>query len=120
MKLSIILSTLFLMLIAAQPSYASMGSGDDRETSTMVSASLKRMIDKHMVFPVFQPEEMHGTVEISFKIDDEGKVKILNVQSSNPDLVDYVVKKLKKIQLDKQDENIGKTVKYRFVFKKQA
>jgi hypothetical protein len=84
------------------------------------SSNLKKLVDKHMVYPVFQKENMEGTVEVSFRINKEGKLNILNIKASNPELVDYVVKKLKKIQLDQNDESIGQTIKYRFVFKKQA
>lgn len=78
------------------------------------------MVDKHVVFPIFQDQNMEGTVEVSFKINTEGQVNILNIKSSNPDLIDYVVKKLKKIKLEKSDDSVGQTIKYRFVFKKQA
>ena len=64
--------------------------------------------------------ELEGTVEVAFKIDAQGKVNILNINASNPKLIDYVVKKLSKIQLDQGDSQSGKVIKYRFVFKKQA
>lgn len=64
--------------------------------------------------------ELEGTVEVAFKIDAQGKVNILNINASNPKLIDYVVKKLSKIQLDQGESQSGKVIKYRFVFKKQA
>ena len=81
---------------------------------------LKRQINRHMYYPIFAQQEMHGTVEVSFTINEEGTVKVLNIQSTNPDLVDYVLQKLKKIKLSEDDESVGKTIKYRFVFKKQV
>lgn len=65
-------------------------------------------------------KELEGTVEVSFKIDATGKVEILNIHATNPQLADYVIKKLKKIQLEKGDPQIGQVIKYRFVFKKQT
>jgi outer membrane biosynthesis protein TonB len=65
-------------------------------------------------------KELEGTVEVSFKIDGAGKVEILNINATSPQLADYVIKKLKKIQLEKGDPQIGQVIKYRFVFKKQA
>jgi hypothetical protein len=65
-------------------------------------------------------KNLDGVVEVSFKIDGSGKVQILNIVSTSPQLSDYVIKKLDKIQLDQNNTQIGKVIKYRFVFKKQA
>ncbi len=68
-----------------------------------------------------QPEpNLDGVVEVSFKIDHLGKVQILHINSSSPQLSEYVIKKLGKIQLEQGNSQIGKVIKYRFVFKKQA
>ena len=53
-------------------------------------------------------------------INTEGKVQILKINASSPSLVDYVVKKLNKIQLTDSGSQAGQVIKYRFVFKKQA
>lgn len=63
---------------------------------------------------------MDGVVEVSFKIDSEGKVQIINMNSTSPQLAEYVIKKLSKIQLQQGDSQVGKIIRYRFVFKKQA
>ena len=63
---------------------------------------------------------LEGTVEVSFRIDDKGRVEILTIAASSPQLADYVIKKLNRIQLEKGDPQIGQVIKYRFVFKKQA
>lgn len=71
--------------------------------------------------PIEQNEqELEGTVEVSFRIDMGGKVEILKINASSPQLADYVIKKLSKIQLEKGDPQIGQVIKYRFVFKKQV
>jgi hypothetical protein len=64
--------------------------------------------------------EMEGTVEVSFKIDGTGRVKILEMNATSQALADYVIKKLSKIQLSEEDYADGQVIKYRFVFKKQA
>jgi len=93
--------------------------GKDSDVPTEYSA-LRKKIDRHVIFPVFQQQNMQGTVDVSFQIDNDGNLKIIQINSSNPELIDYVLSKLKKIQLDKEDSSIGQTIKYRFVFKKQA
>jgi hypothetical protein len=65
-------------------------------------------------------KQLDGTVEVSFKIDGSGKVQIVNMNATNPQLADYVIKKLSKIQLDRTSGPEGKIITYRFVFKKQA
>lgn len=67
-----------------------------------------------------QEPNLDGVVEVSFKIDQLGKVQILNINSTSPQLSEYVIKKLAKIQLEEGNSQIGKVIKYRFVFKKQA
>lgn len=65
-------------------------------------------------------KDLEGTVEVSFKIDASGRVEVLSINATSPQLADYVINKLKKIKLDKGDPQIGQVVKYRFVFKKQV
>lgn len=67
-----------------------------------------------------QQPNMDGVVEVSFKIDGEGKAEILQINASSPKLADYVIQKLAKIQLEQTNDQTGKVIKYRFVFKKQA
>lgn len=67
-----------------------------------------------------QDPNLDGVVEVSFKIDNSGKVQIININSTSTQLAEYVMKKLSKIQLHKNDSPIGKIIHYRFVFKKQA
>jgi hypothetical protein len=70
---------------------------------------------------IADPEpNLDGVVEVSFRLDNLGKVQILNINSTSPQLSDYVIKKLSKIQLASSNSEIGKIIKYRFVFKKQA
>ncbi len=61
-----------------------------------------------------------GVVEVSFRIDAQGKLQIITIDATNPQLADYVLKKLGKVQISQSDAQIGKVVKYSFVFKKQA
>jgi hypothetical protein len=70
--------------------------------------------------PREQEPNLDGVVEVSFRLDNQGKVQILNINSTSPQLSDYVIKKLNKIQLDNTNPELGKIIKYRFVFKKQT
>lgn len=65
-------------------------------------------------------QALQGEVEVSFKIGLDGKANILDIQSENPNLVEYVKTKLNKIQLQKDDINLDEVITYRFIFKKEA
>ena len=67
-----------------------------------------------------QQPNMDGLVEVSFKIDASGKIQIVHINSTSPQLTEYVVNKLSKIKLSNETAPDGKVITYRFVFKKQA
>lgn len=91
------------------------------KSKTTFERYVRKAVDRVMIFPSSAAgQEMQGTVEVSFTIDDSGKVKILNIESSSAELMDYVVKKLKKIRLDHTGDNNGQAIRYKFVFKQQT
>ena len=67
-----------------------------------------------------QQPNLDGLVEVSFKIDAAGKIQIVHINSTSPQLTEYVVNKLSKIKLSNETAPDGKVITYRFVFKKQA
>ncbi|MBL0315531.1 MAG: hypothetical protein IPP69_07010 [Flavobacteriales bacterium] len=85
---------------------------------SVVQEKNRKVIEKNI--PGEQEPNLDGVVEVSFKIDQLGKVQILNINSTSPQLSEYVIKKLSKIQLSEGNTQVGKVIKYRFVFKKQA
>lgn len=101
-------------------SFNSQASTPDGLDSTSVITEVKKAINKVMIYPVFQKQKMQGTVEVSFKIDQQGKVDIVHIESSNPELIEYVVKKLNQIKLKEGQGYNGQTIRYKFVFKKEA
>lgn len=81
---------------------------------------VKKAIYRTIIYPVQEQRTAEGTVEVSFKIDDSGKVRVLSIESTSPDLMKYVLNKLEKIRLDSLEQNDGQTIRYRFVFKPQV
>ena len=63
---------------------------------------------------------IEGTVEVSFKIREDGTLNIVNVNANNPELIQYVITKLKNVRLDPAYRDIGRVIKYRFQFNKEA
>lgn len=66
------------------------------------------------------PDRLKGIVEVSFRIDTEGKVDILEIKSNNPELIKYVAARLERIRLNPDEYQPGKTINYRFSFGLQA
>ncbi|NQX91375.1 MAG: energy transducer TonB [Flavobacteriales bacterium] len=101
-------------------SFAAFAADGVSDAPSSPKKEISKAINKVMTYPILQNQKMQGTVEVSFKIDDDGKVDILQIESSNPDLIDYVVQKLKKIKLKEGKDYNGQTIRYKFVFKKEA
>ncbi len=66
-----------------------------------------------------QEDNLVGTVEVSFKITEEGKADIISLKSDNPALIVYIKTKLNKIRLEKDDFNIDEVITYKLVFGEQ-
>lgn len=90
-------------------------NGDPQKDQKTQTVGDSTQVD--VTFPVTQ---FQGTVEVSFKIEKDGTINIVNINANNPELIEYVIAKLGKIQLDPAYRDIGKTIKYRFKFKKEA
>lgn len=117
-----VLTFLLSAVMVLQGSAANTGVEPTTDKSeTTFERYVRKAVDRVMIFPsAAAGQEMQGTVEVSFKIDNSGKVKILSIESSNTELMDYVVKKLKKIRLDNTGDNDGQAIRYKFVFKQQT
>lgn len=83
-------------------------------------SSLPTLAQSNKVVQDESIKDLEGTVEVSFKIDMNGKLDIVSINATDPKLGEYVINKLKKIKLEKGDPQIGQVIKYRFVFKKQV
>ena len=106
--MSMILRLMFTLMIIVAASVATIAAA--------------RLDSVRIVEQKKEPDQpnMDGLVEVSFKIDAAGKIQIVHINSTSPQLTEYVVKKLSRIKLDDNTGSNGKVITYRFVFKKQA
>lgn len=77
--------------------------------------------DSATVAPI-QPQTnipTQGVIEVSFKIDKNGEVEVTSINSDNPELIGYIMDRLKKIKLDPAIYHTGQVIKYKFDFNKQ-
>ncbi len=75
---SIILSLLFLLGIQLSSFGSNFENTSNPDEGIKAESTLKKLVDKHVIYPIFQNENMEGTAEVSFKINTEGQVNILN------------------------------------------
>jgi len=74
---------------------------------------------KSMIQKTSQEDNLVGTVEVSFKITEEGKADIISLKSDNPALIKYIKTKLNKTRREKDDFNIDEVITYKLVFGEQ-
>lgn len=87
----------------------------------MLKKELNRELSKNMVFPYLERDvEMYGTVITTFVVDREGKLEVLDIKSTNPNLIDHVRRKLAKVDLKDNNDGIWRKTTVRFVFKKEV
>jgi hypothetical protein len=96
----------------------------EREAATADRSQLERALDKqlskHLSFPLMERANMNGVVTVAFAIDTEGRVQVLDCQSSNKDLKAYVLRKLAKVDVGNNPGGVWKTTYLRLVFKPEA
>ena len=96
-------------------------SGKSAAKVEMLKKELNRELSRNVVFPYQEREQdMHGTVLATFVVDNDGKLEILDMKSTNPALTDYVEEKLGKVDLEDNNGGIWRKTTVRFVFRKEA
>jgi len=70
--------------------------------------------------PYLSNVDMHGVVSVVFDVNEEGRLDVKNIISDNPNLIDFVERRLSKIILPLDDETIGTTQDITLTFKKEG
>lgn len=79
--------------------------------------NLDRALNRHLSFPLTAKGDMTGEVYVSFVIDKEGRVEVLECNSANEQLKAYVLRKLARIDVGENPDGIWKTTHMRISFK---
>ena len=82
-----------------------------------INSDVKRIIEKSVTVNAFDlPLQTHenGLVRIQLKVDQNGKIEILDVNYSHPELNELMVKQLATIQVDKRAANEVFFYEFRF------
>ena len=86
-------------------------------TKTTMERALDRQLNKHLAYPVLAKEGMTGEVTVSFVVNAEGRIEVLEATGTNAALRDYVLRKLTKVDIGSNPEGLWKTSHIRFVFR---
>jgi hypothetical protein len=98
---------------AAEPVRASAPS----TKRTAMERTLDRALSRHLTFPITERTNMLGEVYVSFVIDKEGRLEVLECNSSNERLKQHVLRKLAKIDIGDNPEGVWRTTHMRIVFR---
>ena len=101
----------FWNISAQSGPYASLQGVQD--TLTTKADSVAVVVQQQSKIPT------QGVIEVSFKIDKNGEVEVTSINSDNPELIGYIMERLKKIKLDPAIYHTGQVIKYKFDFNKQ-
>ena len=82
---------------------------------------LERQINKYVTYPIMErAHHMDGQVLVSFVIDTEGKVKVINARSVNTALCEYVLRMLAKVDIGDNPDGLWRTTHMRFDFRPEV
>jgi hypothetical protein len=127
-RATLLLATVSLLgqVSAAEPPGNECAATADAATSAAVvpvllQRELDRQLNKHVVYPLMEKENMaDGVVLVSFVIDREGRVEVIDAQSQNTWLRDYVLRRLARVDIGDNPTGTWRTTHMRFVFHPEA
>lgn len=110
----LLLATVFTLgyARAAEP----LRIGGDAAKRSALERSLDRALSNNLSYPLLEKADMTGEVYVSFVIDKEGRVEVLECSSPNAELKAYVLRKLARIDIGENPEGSWKTTHMLFNF----
>lgn len=110
-----LLATVFTMgyTRAAEPFRVGNSASEVR-----LERSLERELNRHVIYPVMEEKtDMTGEVFVSFVVNTEGKLVVIDCTSANKHLRDYVLRRLERVDIGDNPNGVWKTTRMRFVFR---
>jgi len=83
---------------------------------TSLERTLHRALNNHLAYPLLSKEDMNGDVHVSFVIDKEGRIQVVDASSANEPLKAYVLRKLAHIDIGDNPDGSWKTTHMVFHF----
>jgi hypothetical protein len=83
---------------------------------TTLERSLERALNNSLSYPLLTRENMNGEVYVSFVINKEGRIEVIDCRSANERLKDHVLRKLARIDIGDNPDGSWKTTHMVFNF----
>lgn len=97
----------------ATPLPARMLNAQERE--------LRRQIDRFVSYPLLRNEvTMDGDVYVSFVVDREGRIEVVDAHGDNAALCEYVLRRLAQVDIGENPDGTWRTTHMRFTFGPEA
>ncbi|MEO8066519.1 MAG: hypothetical protein ABI599_02375 [Flavobacteriales bacterium] len=111
LRTTLVLATVFTMgyARAAEPPAGAEGN-------TTMERALDKELSKHLSFPLLRNTDMTGEVFVSFVVNKEGKLEVINASSTNDELCAYVLRKLALVDIGENPTGTWRTEHVRFTF----
>ena len=113
---SMLLSAAFLLVMGVQGAEP-VRVRSEAAKRTQQEKALDRALNRHLFFPLDTREDMTGDVYVSFVIDKEGRVVVLDCHSENQRLRDHVMRKLARIDIGDNQDGVWRTTHLRIHFR---
>ncbi len=81
--------------------------------------TLQRALNKHLSYPLMEKEDMTGEVFVSFVVNKEGNLEVLDCSSANERLKQYVIRKLARINIGNNPTGVWKTTHMSISFRSE-
>lgn len=78
--------------------------------------SLDRALNNTLAYPLLTKQDMNGEVFVSFVVNTEGRIQVIECSSANQQLKEYVLRKLTRIDIGENPEGSWKTTHMVFNF----
>ena len=86
--------------------------------NSIIPGNVEKLIGKEISYPDFaKQQKLEGMVLVDFSVNPDGTISVNQTNASNASLLDYVVTKLKQLNIIPLKDNINKTYAVRFDFK---
>jgi hypothetical protein len=112
------MKNLFSILILA--SFAICISTSQAQAQDPSSSKLNKKINNSIAYPLLAEQNMDGEVAVTVSVSSKGKLDVVKIDSSNPNLIPYVIKRLKRIEVPLNDKTIGSNQTYLLNFRSEA
>jgi len=97
-----------------------IGGSCNVNANSINPGNVEKLVGKEISYPDFaKQQKLEGVVLVDFSVNPDGTISVNQANASNASLLDYVVAKLKQLNIIPSKDNINKTYDVKFDFKSE-